>query len=834
MNFKKNVAIISAAALLVPAAASAYDPVYIDEDNTKVIVNGQTEELSDAPINIDGKMYIPIREFANLLGKNVYWNDGVVAIGDQSEATLEKMMNEGYVNSKFNPSDTVDPTDMRSIKEKLKAGAYDASADPQKALSLWQEDGSFTGVEYFNPDTAVWSAKNHIDYVRTMVKAVYSPDNKYFGDKDIKAKIAKSLDYWIHSGRVECNNWYQQEIGVPGVVVDILIINPEELTDEIRTVLNNEAAKGSIFNEKTTDRMTERPVSSTGANLADKLITSFRIAVATENEAEIYDIMHLLENELRVFPAVRSDEYGEDSDGIKADYSFHQHVDQIQSGSYGEVLVDDVVNLLNWTKDTKYKVSDYALDEFANYILDGQQWMFRNDYRELTTAGRHITRPDGIKGMRDSVSRAVDALLNNTQLSRYDELVTLKESRLGDKDNFSGNRHFWLSDYMSHNKNGFHVGLKLASSRTKSGEVVNDENLLGYYLSDGVTTLMQDGDEYYNIMPILDWNRLPGTTTPQGSLQNLNDWAEWNGEHLWNWKGNCLFVGGVSDGEYGAAAMDYSRDGLDAHKSWFFFDDQMIALGSNINSYSDKDIYTNINQCVLDGDVIISDGKAARKASASETVANGYVLHNGIGYISAQPMQLLTEERTGSYSAINSYSTYKEHSETNSIFQLGIDHGTEPEDGKYEYRTVFSADETKMNSVLSNPSIKVIRNDDKVHAVYDSKNKITQAILWKMDTIEIPGGLTISTNKKCALIIREKNNGSLEITVSNPTNEPKAINVTVNRVLPVLTEEQTGVTGVKVTSENGNSTVVFRLNEGIYGGSSTTYSTENGFTEFKK
>ena len=139
-----------------------------------------------------------------------------------------------------------------------------------------------------------------------------------------------------------------------------------------------------------------------------------------------------------------------------------------------------------------------------------------------------------------------------------------------------------------------------------------------------------------------------------------------------------------------------------------------------------------------------------------------------------------------------------------------------------------------MNKNLNNPSIKVLRNDDKIQAVYDSENKITQAIVWKMDTMEIPSGLTVTTNKKCALIIKELDNGELEITASNPTNEPKALNVTVNKALPVLTEQDTGVTGVKVTSENNSSVITFRLNEGIYGGSSTTYNSKNGFTQFIK
>lgn len=811
---------------------SAKDAVYIKENVPNAVIDGETVDIENPPLNIDGKVYIPLRFFTELFNKNVYWNDGVMTVGDQSQEVLADMTKDDYIDAKLGDKKTVDTKDMVIIKERLKQEAYDKNADPTSALAVWKEDGSFEGVEYFDSDTMKWSAKKHVEYVRTMVKAVYSPDNKYFGDKDIKAKIAKSLDYWVTSGRVECNNWYQQEIGVPTVVVDILMIEPEEMTDAVRDVLNQEAARGSIFSEKSkvTDRMTERPVTSTGANLTDKALTSFKIAIATANEKELYDIMHLIENELRVFEAVRTDEYGEDSDGIKADYSFHQHVDQIQSGSYGEVMLDGITKIIKNLKGTKYMLADHALNELANYILDGQQWQFRGDYRELTTAGRHITRPNGIKGMRPSVTKAVDALDGLTQIERYDELQTLKKDRLGETDTFTGNRHFWLSDYMSHNRNGYHVGIKLSSSRTKSGEVVNNENLMGYYMSDGVTTLMQDGDEYYNIMPLWNWNRLPGTTTPQGAVKNLNDWAEWNGEHLWNWKGNRNFVGGVSDGNYGAAVMDYSRDGLDAQKSWFMFDDQMVSLGNGINSYTDMDIYTNINQCVRDGDVVVNTGGRANTVKdGAQTIKNSqYILHDGIGYMSKGDIEMKLENRTGKYELINLTADMKDKTETNDIFEIGINHGKKPSNASYEYTTVFGADQVKMDELSKKPTLKVIRNDDKVQAVYDTVNKVTQAIVWKMDTIEIPGGLTVTANKKCALIIKELSDGTLEITASNPTNEPKDLQLVVNKILPT-NEEKT------VVKEKEDSTrIKFRLNEGIYAGSSTTYNSKTGFTAFVK
>lgn len=826
MKLKRTIALALIIAALSPSVYAA-DSVYLKENSSNAVINGKTEDIEYDILNIDGTAYIPLRAISKVLGYDVYWKEGKIVVGTRDEKALSEMVNDDYLAQKFDEAKAgTDLSDIRKIKEKLKEAVYDKEADPSKALSLWKEDGSFEGIEYFNPDRMVWNAKDHVDYVRTMLKAVYTEGNQYYGDKEIKEKIKKSLEFWATGGRVECDNWWQQEIGIPGVVSDILILNPEELTDEVRAVLNAEAAKGSIFNEKITDRITERPVSNTGANLTDKLLTSFKIDIATENEAELYDGLHLLENELRVFEKIRTDEFGEDSDGIKADYSFHQHVDQIQSGSYGDVMVGGAAKIISYIKGTKYKLSDYALNEFTNFLLDGQQWMTYKGYMELTTAGRHITRPDAIKGMKNNILKAVEALEGNTQIERYGELMEMKKNRLGEGDVFEGNRHFWLSDYMSHNRNGYHLGIKLASSRTKCGEVVNNENLLGYYLSDGVTTLMQDGDEYYNLMPLWDWNRLPGTTTPQGGLKNLNDWAEWNGEHLWNWKGNRNFVGGVSDGMYGAAVMDYSRDGLDAHKSWFMFDDRMVALGNNINSYTNMDIYTNINQCVLDGDVTVSkNGKKTNIKVGDSKQKADYILHNGIGYITNAETEVSVEERENKYEVINLGAAYKDQSEKKTVFEIGINHGKKPENASYEYTTVFNADETKMDGIVKKNTVKVLRNDDKVQAVYDSENKITQAIVWKMDKIEIPGGLTVDANKKCALIIKELPNGEIEITASNPTNEPKDLQLVVNKKL----KED----GVNVVKENDSSTrIKFRLNEGIYGGSSTTYNSAKGFTEF--
>lgn len=824
-EMKRKTALLAAVAMSAMTTggvfATDYTNIYMQEGSKTAIIDGQVIQLGTEPVETDGKLMIPLRDFAEALGKNVYWKDGFVTV--REDKTRENY-NQEYLNQMIGVSEiNSDLSDMNIIVSRLKADVADSQADPADALAHWQENGSFEGVEYFNPDRNVWTASEHLQYVLMMCKAAYSEGNSLYGDAELKEKITKSLDFWVNGGVVDNDNWWYKQIGIPNILVNILLLSPE-MSTETAEVLNEQTLEGSIFKETITDRITERPVSSSGANLTDKLITSFKIAAATRNQEEMYRVMSLLDNELRVFFKERKDEFGEDAEGIKADYSFHQHVDQVQFGGYGEIFAKDVYILLDAAEGTKYGVSDRALNEYANYILDGLSWAYRGEYSDFTVVGRSVSRQDKGKGIRGTVKHAMETLMRYPGLERASELKQTYQERFGaETSTFSGNRHFWLSDYMSHNRPSHHVGLKIASNRTKLGEVINDENLLGYYLSDGVTCIQQRGDEYNNIYPLLDWNKLPGTTTPQGGLKNLNDWAEWNGEHLWNWKGNCSFVGGVSDGEYGAAVMDYSRDGMAAHKAWFFFDDCMAALGSGINSYTDMDIYTNLNQCLQNGDVIAGvNGKAQKIQTGKQVLKNAdYIWHDGIGYLSNNELELVTEERTEKWSTVNGGN--KEGVETNRVFQLGIHHGVRPDNASYEYTAVFGKTAEEMDGVVKNNPVQILRNDDKVQAVYNSDLKMTQAVVWKMGTLELPSGLTVTANKKCMLLIRENEDGGLSITASNPENLSKDLQITVNRTLPVLNEKYI------VNNADGTTTVKFRLNEGAYAGSSTVYHSATGF-----
>lgn len=77
--------------------------------------------------------------------------------------------------------------------------------------------------------------------------------------------------------------------------------------------------------------------------------------------------------------------------------------------------------------------------------------------------------------------------------------------------------------------------------------------------------------------------------------QTSSYWAE-------RFMNNAEFVGGVTDGVVGLASMDYNRPHiqLTTLKSWFFFEDVIVVVGSRISLSKDdatgEDVITTLAQ----------------------------------------------------------------------------------------------------------------------------------------------------------------------------------------------------------------------------------------------
>lgn len=163
---------------------------------------------------------------------------------------------------------------------------------------------------------------------------------------------------------------------------------------------------------------------------------------------------------------------------------------------------------------------------------------------------------------------------------------------------------------------------------------MNNENIKGYNLPLGATNIMTTGKEYDNIYPVWDWTRIPGTT----AIGN-QDKTSLEGYQI----GNNEFGGGVSDGVNGIIAYKGKYNELQANKAYFFFDNMMFCIGSDISYVQNDNVLTSVEQNLLNGEVIYNDGQEKQLSSNSNMQLKQlkWVYHNNTGYILEEQIMLL-------------------------------------------------------------------------------------------------------------------------------------------------------------------------------------------------
>jgi hypothetical protein len=156
-----------------------------------------------------------------------------------------------------------------------------------------------------------------------------------------------------------------------------------------------------------------------------------------------------------------------------------------------------------------------------------------------------------------------------------------------------GNRHFYTSDFQVHRRANWTAALKMHSVRTTATECDNFENLKGEHIGDGVLNLYTrdaqygDGKEYENIFALLDWQSINGITVESDVplLPCVNSQFAMQ---------KTKFVGGVSDGNYGAAIMDTATHNLTAKRTWHFYDHFIMALATGIQDNTSALLQTTV------------------------------------------------------------------------------------------------------------------------------------------------------------------------------------------------------------------------------------------------
>jgi chondroitin AC lyase len=404
-------------------------------------------------------------------------------------------------------------------------------------LSQQSANGAFSGVSS--------TTMGHLERILQMAVAYSTPGNAAFESEAMLKGALQGLTLWYQGNHYDAGWWFN-DIGYQLRVGPIAVLLRPRLSQDLIGKMSVEL---------------RRPVSAaTGENLmwyGQKILWS---AVLNNSTTEMATAKKLVDETLVAGPGP--------AEGLKSDWSFFQHGPWLATLNYGFEYIRDMSFWMYHMRGLSFGFTPAQVKTFSAYFLDGIQWGIHKGYLDYTCTARYVVR-GGWLDQRNGLARYIGFMkaADPSRAAEYDRFLASLQP--GGPGSVSGNRHFWIGEYHSHRREGYFIGLKIASSRTDIPESLPPENIHGFYQGVGAMNLAVDGNEYYNIAPQWDWALIPGTTAPHknpapdpGNRKSVN-----------------TFAGGASDSTYGVVGYDMIWDGVTGRKSWFFFDDQFVALG---------------------------------------------------------------------------------------------------------------------------------------------------------------------------------------------------------------------------------------------------------------
>jgi chondroitin AC lyase len=617
-------------------------------------------------------------------------------------------------------------------------------------------DGSWGDIDYSNGDRAAWPAFNQLSRVLSIVVEARRPDT---APADAAACIAGAhlaLRYWI-SHDFQCPNWWFNQIGVPKALGNIGLLLDSDLTAAERDYTVNVAMVRSKVG------------TMTGQNRTWLAGNGVMRAAIMNDDVLLGQAAGVIWDEVR---------FGDD-EGLQPDWSFHQHGPQQQFGNYGLAYAVEMARWATVLRGTRYALSAEKLEMIRNYLVQGQAWISWRGAMDISSCGRQL-EPGSPHAKASAVAGVMRMMADLDREHASDYLVFNTRNKEGVPNDLVGHRCFWRSDYVIHRRPEWMASLKMSSKRVIGGETVNSEDLSGVHLADGATFFYRTGHEYDDIFPAWDWRKIPGTTCVQDDSPLV--WPKRTGPIP-----GTAFVGCVSDGTDGCAAMDFQTDKVWAKKAWFFCGDVVVCLGTDIRSSSTEPVLTTINQCLLRDPASVHREPGQSKAPRWID-ADG--LRYGIPGSESQSVHLETGRRTGNWKTVFATASTPKADVTKDLFRLWIDHGQSPQEASYTYYVEPAGQGDPHLTVLGNSVAKqaVSVGDDWLGAVF-----------WKPGTVTL-GGQSISVDQACVLTARRSSTG-IRLAIADPTQQLKALNVTVNDRHVELALRQGGDAGRSIAKD---------------------------------
>lgn len=649
--------------------------------------------------------------------------------------------------------------DLETIRKRIVEDLMKQAVNANKIKSLVksiQPDGSWPGINYKDTTKTGFQHSIHLENMLDLAVAYKKPGSEFYLNPAIKKTVSSALDFWISHDFI-CENWWWNEMGTPNWMINTLLVLDADLTEKQRTEGARIASRASL--------------TGFGARAGGDFVP---IAGMVCKQGLFKKDEAILEHAVQVMAAQIKVTTGR---GLQPDLSFHHRVDNVISiHTYGTNYVSSFAYWAVKTAGTKFSLPDDALKLLIDYYLDGIcKAMAFGIYPDPGAKNRDLSR----KGTLDPAGTEIPQNFLQATDYRKGELENIIKIRKGEQQaSATWDRFFWNSEYFTHQRKKYFASVRMHSSRQNNmEEPYNDEGLKNHHFADGSNFITRTGKEYVDVFPVWDWQKIPGTTVVQ--KPTLPHWKEIAK------KGLTDFTGGVTNGEFGAAAFDFKspHDPLQAHKAWFFFDREYVCLGAGITAETDFPVATTLNQCILNGDVMVKTNSKATLGKGSHQLENvSWVFHDKVAYLFPSPASISVSNATatGSWRQINHQAWATDEPVQKDIFMLWLDHGKKPGQARYAYIVVPGIEASAIDEYSKTSGISILVNSPGIQAVTNRQLNTSQVVFYQAGTVRISDSIILTAESPCMVMLKIKGQAVEEITVSDPTRKLTAIRLSTS------------------------------------------------------
>ncbi|NIY82379.1 polysaccharide lyase family 8 super-sandwich domain-containing protein [Vibrio hepatarius] len=627
------------------------------------------------------------------------------------------------------------------------------------------------------------------------------------GSVELKQTLIDALNTMLTThfttGMTHLGNWHEWEIGVPMLLNDILVLMRDELSSEMmqtaievsrymlpdpRYQYGSQGSRGSQF-------------SNTGGNRADTVLITLIRGLLDHKKDEVDLALAALP------PVLKEVTRG---DGFYRDGSFIQHVDIPYTGTYGGVVISGVSKVMFVLQGAD--ILPEELKQVTGLVEKAYEpLLFRGQMPDMMN-GRAIARGwsqssgEGAALLRSLLrlypaiqgepQKRLGALLkhhlqNNRTQSSYGvatDLVyvpiinqILADDTLLARGELEGNFLFHNMDRVVHRKANYLFGIAAHSNRTGNYEAGSrGENAKGWYTGDGMTYLYDaDLEQHYNHWPLMDMARLPGTTSDTRVLAGSGGRrSAYSGGR----KTNMDWVGGASNQKAGTFGMDFHNwdDSLRAKKSWFMFDDEILAIGSNIQGERLAQTVTGLDARKLNeqGDnVIMVDGKVFTDGAVPQSTIHieGNTSGSQLGIVLPyeQAVSLERSYQTGDWAEPYTLNSSKMDNTQVQGWRLLSTIGHSVVNNHYAYVLLPQKSAAQTAQYATEPEVTILHQNGQIHAVAESGSGMYAANVWVSEEVTTP---ELVVRGQVSLLTR-KQNGQLHIWIAQPTRDANSVEV---------------------------------------------------------